>query len=129
MVDNVDRTAIVKQMYEGHLDRHDLLMAGTLPSGIPELAEFYARMDENTVFHFQSLQLELRGREAIERFMIEARQTMGLRETSERVYEHGNLVVSLNRGTFAGSGDEGLPVVALFQFDGERVAAFWGFAG
>ena len=126
----MDRTTVVKEMYQGYLDAHDLLVAGTKPSDIPELAAFSARMDEDTVFYFQSLQLELRGREAIERFMVEARQTVGVRETSERVFEHGNLVVSLNRSSFTGSeGDASFPVVAVFQFDGDRVSGFWGFAG
>ena len=126
----MDRTTVVTQMYTGYLDAHDLLVAGTMPSDVPELAAFSARMDENTVFHFQSLQLELRGREAIEQFMVEARQTVGLRETSERVFEHGNLVVSLNRTQMTGSdGDTSFPVVAVFQFDGDRVSGFWGFAG
>ena len=124
----MDRTTIVTQMYQGYLDAHDLLVAGTEPSDIPELAAFSARMDEDTVFSFQPLQLELRGREAIERFMVEARQTMGVRETSERVVEHGNLVVSFNRSSLT-DGDASFPVVAVFQFDGDRVAAFWGFAG
>ena len=126
----MDRTSVIKQMYQGYLDAHDLLVAGTKPSDIPALAAFSARMDENTVFHFESLQLELRGREAIEHFMVEARQTVGIRETSERVFEHGNLVVSLNRSSLAGSeGDADVPVVAVFQFDGDRVSGFWGFAG
>ena len=126
----MDRTSVVKQMYQGYLDAHDLLVAGTKPSDIPELAAFSARMDEDTVFYFQSLQLELRGREAIEQFMVEARQTVGVRETSERVFEHGNLVVSLNRSSLTGSeGDASFPVVAVFQFDGDRVSGFWGFAG
>ena len=125
----VDRASVIKQMYQGYLDAHDLLVAGTKPSDIPELAAFSARLDEDTVFNFQSLQLELRGREAIEQFMVEARQTVGLRETSERVFEHGNLVVSLNRSSLTGSGDVGVPIVAVFQFDGDRVAGFWGFAG
>ena len=60
--------------------------------------------------------------------MIETRQTLGLRESSERVDEHGNLVVSLNRITTAGN-DTSSPVVAVFQFDGDRVTRFWGFAG
>lgn len=126
----MDRTSVVTQMYQGYLDAHDLLVAGTMPSDIPALAAFSARLDENTVFSFQSLQLELRGREAIEQFMVEARQNVGLRETSERVFEHGNLVVSLNRTLFTGSeGDDSVPVVAVFQFDGDRVSRFWGFAG
>ena len=87
-------------------------------------------MDEDTVFHFQSLQVELRGRDAIEQFMVEARQTVGVRKTSEQVFEHGNLVISLNRSTLTGSkGDATFPVVAVFQFDGDRVSGFWGFAG
>jgi hypothetical protein len=130
MENAMDRTRIVEQMYQGYLDAHDLLVAGTRPSDIPELAAFSARMDEDTVFSFQSLQLELRGREAIEQFMVEARQNLGVRETSERVLEHGNLVVSFNRSSLTGSeGDASFPVVAVFEFDGERVSAFWGFAG
>lgn len=126
----MDRTTVVEQMYQAYLNAHDLLVAGTSPSEIPELAEFSERMDERTVFCFQSLQLELQGREAIERFMVEVRQTVGVRETPLRVFQHGNLVVSLNRSSFAGSeGDAAVPVVAIFQFDGERVARFWGFAG
>lgn len=126
----MDRTSIVQAMYQGYLDAHDRLVTGAKPSDIPELAAFSARLDENTVFHFQSLGLELRGREAIEQFMVEVRQTIGLRETSEQVLEHGDLVVSLNRSTMPGSeGDGGMPVVAVFQFDGDRVAGFWGFAG
>ena len=126
----MDRTTAVKQMYQGYLDAHDLLVAGTKPSDIPALAEFSARLDEDTVFHFHSLQLELRGREAIEQFMVEARQTVGLRETSERALEHGNLVVSFNRSSLTGSeGDASFPVVAVFRFDGDQVAEFWGFAG
>lgn len=125
-----DRTSVIKQMYQGYLDAHDLLVAGTRPSDIPGLAEFSARLDEDTVFTFQSLQLELRGREAIEQFMVEARQTVGIRETSEQVYEHGDLVVSLNRSSLTGSdGDASFPVVGVFQFDGDRVTGFWGFAG
>ena len=125
-----DRTTVIKQMYQAYLDAHDRLVAGTKPSDIPELAAFSARMDEDTVFHFQSLQLELHGREAIEQFMVESRQSLGLRETPEQVFEHGSLVVSLNRSTLAGSeGDASFPVVAVFQFDGDRVAGFWGFAG
>ena len=126
----MDRTNVVRQMYQGYLDAHDLLVAGTTPSDIPDLAEFSARLDEDTVFHFQSFDLELRGREAIEQFMVNTRQTVGLRETSERVVEHGNLVVSLNRTTLTGSeGDTIFPVAAVFQFDGQRVSRFWGFAG
>jgi ketosteroid isomerase-like protein len=126
----MDRTSVVTQMYQGYLDAHELLVAGTNPSDIPELAAFSARMDEDTVFRFPSLQLELRGREAIDQFMVDARQSLGLRETSERVFEHGDLVVSLNRSSFTGSeGDASLPVVAVFQFDGDRVSGFWGFAG
>ena len=126
----MERTNVVKEMYQGYLDAHDLLVAGTKPSDIPELAAFSSRMDEDTVFNFQSLQLELRGREAIEQFMVEVRQTVGVRETSEQVLEHGNLVVSLNRSSMTGrEGDDSVPVVAVFQFDGDRVSAFWGFAG
>lgn len=117
------------EMYQGYLDAHDLLVAGTKPSDIPELAAFSARMDEDTVFHFQSLGLELRGREAIEQFMVEARQTLGVRETPERLFEHGNLVVSCNRSSLTGrDGDTSFPVVAVFQFDGDRISGFWGFA-
>ena len=126
----MDRTTVVKEMYQGYLDAHDLLVAGTKPSDIPELAAFSARMDEATVFNFPSLKLELRGREAIEQFMVEARQSLGVRETPERMFEHGNLVVSFNRSSLTGSeGDASFPVVAVFQFDGDRVSGFWGFAG
>ena len=126
----MDRTTVVKEMYQGYLDAHDLLVAGTKPSDIPELAAFSARMDEATVFYVQSLELELRGREAIEQFMVEARQTVGVRETPERMFEHGNLVVSFNRGSLTGSeGGASFPVVAVFQFDGDRISGFWGFAG
>jgi hypothetical protein len=125
----MDRTTIVEEMYQGYLDAHDLLVAGTKPSDIPELAAFSARMDEDTVFSFQSLELELRGREAIEQFMVEARQTLGIRETPERTFEHGNLVVSFNRSSLTGSeGDASFLVVAVFQFDGDRISRFWGFA-
>ena len=125
----MERTTVVKEMYQGYLDAHDLLVAGTKPSDIPELAAFSARMDEATVFHFQSLGLELRGREAIEQFMVEARQTLGVRETPERMFEHGNLVVSFNRSSLTGSeGETSFPVVAVFQFDGDRISGFWGFA-
>jgi len=124
----LDRTSVVKAMYQGYLDAHDLLVAGTKPSDIPELAAFSARLDEDTIFRFQSLGLELRGREAIEQFMVEARQAFGVRETPERVFEHGNLVVSLNRSSLAGSEGDAA-VVAVFQFDGDRVSRFWGFAG
>ena len=125
----MDRASIVKQMYQGYLDAHDRLVAGTKPSDIPALADFSARLDDDTVFQFEPLQLELRGREAIEQFMVEARQTVGVRETSEQVFEHGNLVVSLNRSSLAGDEQAGFPVVAVFQFDGDRVVRFWGFAG
>ena len=125
----MERTTVVKEMYQGYLDAHDLLVAGTKPSDIPELAAFSARMDETTVFYFQSLGLELRGREAIEQFMVEARQTLGVRETPERILEHGNLVVSFNRSSLTGSeGETSFPVVAVFQFDGDRISGFWGFA-
>ena len=53
----MDRTSVVKEMYQGYLDAHDLLVAGTRPSDIPELAAFSARMDESTIFYFQSLEL------------------------------------------------------------------------
>jgi hypothetical protein len=117
-------------MYQGYLDAHDRLVAGTRPGEIAELASFSAALGEDTAFHFPALQLELRGRDAIERFMVEARQTFGLRETSERVFEHGDLVVSFNRSRLTG-GEQGAgsPVVAVFRFDGDRVAEFWGFAG
>jgi hypothetical protein len=117
-------------MYQGYLDAHDLLVAGTKPSDIPALAAFSARMDETTVFSFQSLDLELRGREAIEQFMVEARQTFGVREAPERVFEHGDLVVSFNRQSLTGrEGEAGIPVVAVFQFDGDRISGCWAFAG
>ncbi len=125
----MDRTTIVKEMYQGYLDAHDLLVAGTKPRDIPELAAFSARMDEATVFHFQSLGLELRGRATIEQFMVETRQNLGVRETSERMFEHGDLVVSFNRSSLTGSdGETDFPVVAVFQFDGDRISGFWGFA-
>ena len=114
-------------MYQGYLDAHDLLVAGTNPRDLPALAEFSARLDEDSVFRFPSLGLELRGRAAIEQFMVEIRQSLGLREVSERVLQHGNLVVSFNRTTRAGS-DAAVPVLAVFQFDGDRVSEFWGFA-
>ena len=126
----MDRTSLVSQMYQGYLDAHDLLVAGTRPGEIAGLAAFSAALDEDTAFHFPSLHLELRGRDAIEQFMVEARQAFGVRETSERVVEHGDLVVSLNRSRLDGAeGDAGSPVVAVFRFDGDRVAEFWGFAG
>ena len=61
--------------------------------------------------------------------MVEARQTVGLRETSEQVLEHGDLVVSLNRLVDRKHVDARFPVVAVFQFDGDRVSGFCGFAG
>ncbi|HEX2576964.1 MAG TPA: nuclear transport factor 2 family protein [Aquihabitans sp.] len=126
----MDRTAVIQRMYQGYLDAHDLLVAGTAPSDIPAVAAFSERLDDDTVFTFESLGLELRGRDAIERFMVEVRQTMGLREASERVVEHGDLVVSFNRTSLnADEGDASTPVVAVFQFDGPRVTKFWGFAG
>jgi ketosteroid isomerase-like protein len=126
----MDRTSVIAQMYQGYLDAHDLLVAGTRPGEIPELASFSTVLSEDTAFHFPSLGLELRGRDAIEQFMVEARQAFGVRETSERVVEHGDLVVSLNRSRLtAGEEDAGAPVVAVFRFDGDRVAEFWGFAG
>ena len=126
----MDRATVIEKMYQGYLDAHDSLVAGTLPSEIAELAEFSARMDEATVFYVQALDLELRGRAAIERFMVESRQTAGLREVPERVLEHGNLVVSFNRGTITGAeGEASFPVVAVFQFDGHRISGCWGFAG
>ena len=74
--------------------------------------------------------VRLRGREAIEQFMVEARQTLGVRETSERMFEHGNLVVSFNRSSFTGSeGETSFPVVAVFQFDGDRISGCWSFPG
>ena len=101
-----------------------------MPSEIGELAEFSSRMDEATVFYVQALDLELRGRAAIERFMVESRQTAGLREVAERVLEHGNVVVSFNRGTITGAeGEASFPVVAVFRFDGDRISGCWGFAG
>ena len=126
----MDRTTVVEEMYQGYLDAHDLLVAGTMPSDIAQLAGFSARMDETTVFHVQALDLELRGRDAIERFMVESRQTTGLRETPERVVEHGDLVVAFNRVAFSdASGEPTVPVVAVFQFDGDRITGCWGFAG
>lgn len=130
MATNPTRAKAVEQMYQGYLDAHALLVAGTKPSDIPGLAEFSARLADDAVFTFQALGLELHGRDAIEQFMVEARQTMGLRETSERIVEHGNLVVSFNRTALTGpEGDTSLPVVAVFQFEGDQVSAFWGFAG
>lgn len=126
----MDRTTVVKRMYQGYLDAHDLLVAGTMPGEIAQLAEFSARMDDATIFRIQSLDLELRGREAIERFMVESRQTAGLREVLEQVLEHGDLVVAFNRGTITGTqGDATFPVVAVFQFDGDRISGCWGFTG
>jgi ketosteroid isomerase-like protein len=126
----MDRTTLVSQMYQGYLDAHDLLVSGTRPGDIEALAAFSAALDGDTAFHVPSLDLELRGRDAIEQFMIDARQAFGLRETSERVVEHGDLVVSLNRSRLDGAeGEAGSPVVAVFRFDGDRVAEFWGFAG
>ena len=122
------RTSVVQEMYRAYLDAHDLLVAGTSPSDIPALASFSARLDEETVFRFPSLGLELQGREAIDRFMVEARQAMGLRERSEHVVEHGDLVVSFNRTSVDGA-DHEVPVVAVFQFAGDQVVAFWGFSG
>lgn len=122
------RSRIVGEMYEAYLGAHDLLVAGTNPNEVPAIAEFSSRLDSNTVFRFPSLNLELRGREAIERFMVEVRQSIGLRETSEQVIEHGNVVVSFNRTSTSGS-DGAVPVVAVFLFDGEVVTEFWGFAG
>lgn len=126
----MDRTRLISGMYQGYLDAHDRLVAGTRPGEIDELATFSAALDEDTAFHFPSLHLELRGRNAIEQFMVEARQAFGLRETSERVIAHGGLVVSFNRTRLdGGEEDAGSPVVAVFRFDGDRVAEFWGFSG
>jgi len=126
----MDRATVIEEMYQRYLDAHDLLVAGTMPSEIAELAEFSSRMDEATVFYVQALDLELRGRAAIEHFMVESRQAMALREVPERVLEHGNLVVSFNRGTITGAeGEASFPVVAVFQFDGHRISGCWGFAG
>ncbi len=62
--------------------------------------------------------------------MVQARRAYGLRETSEQVVAHGDLVVSLNRTRLDGHDDDaGSPVVAVFRFDGDRVSEFWGFAG
>ena len=63
----MDRTTVIKEMYQGYLDAHDLLVAGTLPSDIPELATFSARMDEATVFSFQSLYAGVAPRQATAR--------------------------------------------------------------
>jgi len=124
----MDRTTVVEQMYQGYLDAHDLLVAGTMPSDIPQLSEFSARMDDATVFHVQALDLDLRGRAAIEQFMVESRQAAGLREVSERTVEHGDVVVAFNRVTITGTeGDATFPVVAVFQFDGDRISGCWGF--
>ena len=111
----MDRTTVVEQMYQGYLDAHDMLAAGTLPSDIPQLAEFSARMDDATVFYVGSLELELRGREEIERFLVESRQTLGLREVPERVFQHGDLVVAFNRVTITGAGgDASVGCVSFF---------------
>lgn len=126
----MDRVQVIEQMYQGYLDAHDLLVAGTMPGEIAELTAFSERMDEATTFHVQALDLELRGREAIEQFMVESRQTAGLREVPERVVEHGDLVVAFNRATITGTGgDATFPVVAVFQFQEDRISGCWGFAG
>jgi hypothetical protein len=126
----MDRANVIEEMYQGYLDAHDLLVAGTPPSEIPTLAGFSARLDENTAFHVEALGLELRGRDAIERFMVESRETTGIREVSDRVIEHGDLVVSFNHATISGvDGDATFPVVAVVQFRGDRVSGCWGFAG
>jgi hypothetical protein len=129
-MDHLGRTTVIEQMYQAYLDAHDLLVAGASPRAIPGLAPFSARLDEDTVFSFEPLQLELRGREAIEQFMVDVRKAVDVREWPERIVEHGNLVVSFNRSSVSGTGGPaGVPVVAVFEFDGERVARFWGFAG
>jgi SnoaL-like domain len=116
-------------MYQAYLDAHDLLLAGTAPKDIPTLAGFSARMDEDTAFHVEALGVDLRGRDAIERFMVESRETTGIREVSEQVIEHGDLVVSFNHATIPGvDGDATFPVVAVFQFRGDRLSGCWGFA-
>ena len=126
----MDRIDVIKDMYQAYLDAHDLLVAGTAPSDIPTLAGFSARMDENTAFHVEALGVELRGREAIERFMVESRETTGIREVPERVIEHGNVVVSFNHATISGAdGEVSFPIVAVFQFRGDHLASCWGFAG
>lgn len=126
----MNHTRVVREMYQGYLDAHDQLVAGTRPSQIAPLAEFSARLDEATKFRVEALDLELRGKDAIEQFMVESRQATGLREVAERTFEHGNLVVSFNRATITGAdGDATFPVVAVFQFDGERISGCWGFAG
>lgn len=126
----MDRTAVITKMYRDYLAAHDRLVAGTSPADIPELAAFSELMDDATVFRFPSLHVELVGRHAIEQFMVDARQTLNLRETSEQIIEHGNLVISFNRTSMNGAeGDDLTPVVAVFQFDGDRLAEFWGFAG
>lgn len=126
----MDRASVITQMYEDYLDAHDQLVAGTRPRDIPALASFSARMDDDTVFRFPSLGLELRGSDAVDQLMVDLRRDLGLRETSEHVVEHGNVVVSFNRTTTTGSdAGTGSPVVAVFQFDEERISGFWGFAG
>ena len=116
-------------MYQDYLDAHDELVAGTAPSNIPTLAEFSARMDDDTIFFVQSLGLELRGRTAIEQFMVDARQGAGVREVPDRIVEHGDLVVAFNTATMTdGESDTVVPVVAVFKFDGDRVTGCWGFA-
>ena len=126
----MNRAEVIEEMYGGYLAAHDRLVAGTLPGDIPELAGFSARLDGDTTFHVQALGLDLRGREAIEQFMVESRQTVGLREEPERVLEHGDLVVAFNRSTITGTeGEADFPVVAVFRFQGDRIAGCWGFAG
>lgn len=126
----MDRTSVISRMYEAYLAAHELLVAGTKPSEIPELAQFSAALSEDTAFHFPPLGLELHGREEIEQFMVDARRTVGIREVSERVVEHGDVVVSLNRSRLTGDEDDaGSPVVAVFRFDGDQVSEFWGFPG
>lgn len=127
----IDRPTVVREMYEAYLDAHDDLVAGTAPSDIPRLRGFSERLDDDTIFRFPALGVEVRGRAAIERFMVESRQGLGLREWSEHAVEHGDLVVSCNRSSFTSADDRstGMPIVAVFRFDGERVLEFWGFPG
>lgn len=98
----------------------------TLSPGYPPVV---MQDGEHTVFCFQSLQLKLHGREAIEQFMVErARPSEYARRRSRwssaelRGLAQPNLV---DRSEGAAS----FPVVAVFHFDGDRVSGVWGFAG
>jgi len=119
----------IELMYRAYLDAHDLLVQGSAPSEIPELADFSSRLDDQTVFHVRALDLELRGREAIEQFLVESRQTLGLRESPETIVEHGDVVVAFNHVSIAGAdGTISFPVVTVFEFDGDRISGCWGFS-